>query len=254
MTFGRSPIVGAHGCAPPGRALILILLTALAVTACSEGNRNATDAASASIPTISAREAEERLQQIMLTAEDVGEGYKQDIDRAITNAQAAKARPDTANAQRRYEAWGQVLARNVQFSLMAVRDAINTPAHVRVMHTATIYNDADGAATAMVYLRTLPVELLENILTSDGGATQISDTQVTRGVAFPPKGDEIYVLRTSGKATISGRLTISFVADTVFVRVGNVNGAITAVALGDTPDRAALERSVDRFLEKVRAA
>jgi hypothetical protein len=190
----------------------------------------------------------------MLTTEDFGDGYKQDVDRAITNAQAAKARPDTASAERQYEAWGQVLAHNVQFSPAVVRDVINTPAHARVMHTATIYNDAGGAATAMVYLRTLPVELLENILTSDGGATQISDTQVTRGVAFPFKGDEVYVLRTSGKAAISGRLTITFIADTVFVRAGNVNGAITALALGDTPDRAALLRLVDRFLAKVRAA
>jgi hypothetical protein len=106
----------------------------------------------------------------------------------------------------------------------------------------------------MVYLRALPVELLENILTNEGAGTRISDTSVQRDIAFPQRGDELYALRASGKATIDGRLTVAFVADTVFVRAGNINGAVTAVALGDTPDRAELERLVDRFVEKARAA
>jgi hypothetical protein len=231
-----------------------VSLAALAAASCSEGNRNATGAESMPTSAVSEAEAKERLQQVMLTAPDVGDGYRKEIDRPITNAQAAQARPDTANAERQYEAWGQVLSHNVQFASENLRAVLNTSTHARVIHTATVFNDAGGAETAMVYLRALPVELLEQILTSDGGATQISDTQVTRGLDFPFKGDEIYVLRTSGKAAISGRLTISFIADTVFVRAGNVNGAITAVALGATPDRAALERLVDRFLEKVRAS
>jgi hypothetical protein len=227
----------------------------IAAVACDNGNRNATDAAEvSSAPSIPQAEAQATLERAVLALEDLGDGYLQDVARVITNAQAAHARADTAAAGRQYEAWGQALSYNVQFSRETVRDAINTPAHTRVMNNATIYNDAEGARTALVYLRALPVELLENILTNDGTGARIADTQVQRGVAFPERGDELYALRTSGKATLSDRLTVSFVADTVFVRVGNINGAITAVALGDAPDRAELERLVDRFIEKARAA
>jgi hypothetical protein len=235
--------------------VIALALVAGTLLACDDGNRNATDASGFTQgPSISAADAERRLASIVLVLEDLGDGYRQDVARVITNDQAAHARADTAFANEQYEAWGQVLSYNVQFSRSTIRDAVNTPAHTRVMNNATIYNDADGAATAMVYLRALPVELLENILTNEGAGTRISDTSVQRDIAFPQRGDELYALRASGKATIDGRLTVAFVADTVFVRAGNINGAVTAVALGDTPDRAELERLVDRFVEKARAA
>jgi hypothetical protein len=236
--------------------LISLASTTVAVTACDDGNRNAIGTAppGTSAPAVSVVDAERRLEAVMLTADDLGGAYSKDASRWITNAQAAQARPDTAAAERQYEAWGQVLSYNVQFASDKLRDVVNTPLPARIMHNATIYNDTDGAGTAMVYLRALPLELLENILTNDGAGARIAGAQVQRDIAFPGRGDELYALRTSGKATISDRLTVSFIADTVFVRVGNLNGAITAVALGDAPDRAMLERLVDRFVEKARAA
>jgi hypothetical protein len=230
------------------------MVASIAPLACDDGNRHATDAASLdSAPSISRAVAEAQLREIVLTLDDLGDEYAQDVAGIVTNEQAAQARPDTAAAERQYEAWGQVLSYNVQFSRNALGDVLNTPQHARVMNNATIYNDAEGAATAMVYLRSLPVDLLENILTNEGAGARITDTQVQRDIPFPARGDELYALRASGKATIGDRLTISFVADAVFVRAGNVNGVIIAVALGDTPDRAGLERLVDRFVEKARA-
>jgi hypothetical protein len=73
-------------------------------------------------------------------------------------------------------------------------------------------------------------------------------------MAFPSKGDESFAWRISGKATFEGGTTLNFIADTVFVRAGNISGSVTAVALGSPPDRAELERLVDRFVEKARAA
>jgi hypothetical protein len=233
--------------------VIVVLGASSFLSACDEGNQNATDAAEVTT-TIAAvatdTEAERLLQHVMLTLDDVGGGYHQDIARPITNEQAAQARADTAAAGRQYQAWGQILSYNVQYSAQKVRNVINSPRPARIMHTATLYEDAGGATTAMVYLRALPVELLENILTNDGAGTRITDVEVQRGIAFATRGDESYAIRASGKATISGQLTVSFIADTVFVRSGRLNGIITTVALGSAPDRTMLESLVDSFVAK----
>lgn len=221
-----------------------------ALTGCDDGNRNAIDASPAPV---TAATAEARLRRIVLEASDAGAGYKQDAGHVQSNEQAARARPDTAAAMRQYETWGQVLAYNVQFSAPDIREAVFSSKLARVMNTATIFHDADGASAALIYVHALPPGLLEAVLTNEGAGTRISDTQVTKDIAFSEKGDESFAWRVSGKATFADGFSITFIADTVFVRAGAVNGSITGVTLGDAPDRAALERLVDRFIEKARA-
>ena len=238
------------------RTVIGIAITAavlLTATGCDNGNRNATVASSARADSISISDAERRAREVILESEDIGPEYALDAERVQTNEQSARARPDTAAAIRQYEAWGQVLALNAQFSAPTLRGVAYSPQFARVMHTATIFHDADGASTALLYVRGLSPALLSDILTNEGAGTQISDTQVTKDIAFPAQGDESFAWRVSGKATFQSRENITFIADTVFVRAGNVNAAITAVSLGDAPDRTELERLVHRFVEKARA-
>lgn len=229
------------------------LLAVASLTACDNGNRNAIDASTATVTAISAADAEARLRRIVLAPADAGAGYTLDLARVQTNEQAARARPDTAAAMRQHETWGQVLAYNAQFSAASLRDAVFSPKLARVMNTATIFNDADGASAALMYVRALAPNLIGDVLTNEGEGTQITDTQVTKDITFAAKGDESFAWRISGKATFADGFSINFIADTLFVRAGAVTGSVTGVALGDAPDRAELERLVDRFIEKARA-
>ncbi len=226
------------------------LLAIASLAACDDGNRNAIGASPAPV---TAADAEARLRSIVLEASAAGAGYTQAVEHIQSNEQAARARPDTAAAMRQYETWGQVLAYNVQLSAPDIREVVFSPKLARVMNTATIFNDAAGASAALIYVRALPPDLLEAVLTNEGAGTRITDTQVTKDIAFTAKGDESFAWRVSGKATFADGFSINFIADTVFVRAGAVNGSITGVALGDAPDRAALERLVDRFIKKARA-
>ena len=227
------------------------LLAIAAIAACGGGC--STDAPSAPGGALSAADAEARLRSIVLGATDVGAGYTLDVSQVQTNEQAARARPDTAAAMEQHETWGQVLAYNVQFSAAGIRAAVFSPTLARVMNMATIFTSADGASAALAYVRALSPDLLEDVLTHEGEGTRISDTQVTKDIAFAAKGDESFAWRVSGKAAFTDGFSISFIADTVFVRAGAVTGSITGVALGDAPDRAELERLADRFIEKARA-
>ncbi len=249
---------GAHGLAPlrwicswrrtfsaTGTLLAIALLTA-----CDDGNRNAIGAP---VVPVTVTDAEARLRRIVLEASDLGTGYTLDIGRAQSNEHAARARPDTAAAMRQYETWGQVLAYNVQFSAPDLRALVFSSKLARIMNTATIFVDGGGASSALMYVRALPSDLLEDVLTNEGAGTRISDTQVTKDIAFAAKGDESFAWRVSGKATFADGSSINFIADTIFVRTGAVNGSITGVALGAPPDHAELGRLVDRFIEKARA-
>jgi hypothetical protein len=75
-----------------------------------------------------------------------------------------------------------------------------------------------------------------------------------KDIDFPAKGDESFAWRLSGKAVFADGFTINFVADAVYVRVGRVTGNVTAVALGQAPDRAALVALIDKFIARVKAA
>lgn len=226
----------------------------MAFAGCSDGNRNATDARSTPrAASITIAEAEAALLRIVLTPDDAGEGFREGAARAQTNEQLAEARADTAFALDQYAAWGQVLSYHVQHDAQAPPRLVNTGRLARLTNTATVFQDGDGASTQLVYVRAQSEERLANAVTNDGPGTRIADAQVTKDLAFPAKGDESFAWRISGKATFEGGVTLTFISDTVFVRVGNITGAVMAVALGGPPDRAELERLVDRFVEKARA-
>jgi hypothetical protein len=233
---------------------LLVAVTLFTLAACESGNRYATEPATPSAkPAISPADAEAQLQRIVLRAADIGGEYTRDVPRVQTNEQAAKARPDTAAALRQYEAWGQILAYNVQYGAPPGRDLVSSTKFARVMNTATLFEDADGASTALIAIRALPETLVENFLLNEAAGTKVSETQVTKGIGFPSAGDESFAWRVSGKATFADGFTTTFIADTVFVRAGSVTGAVTVVSLGQAPDRAGLERLVDRFIERARA-
>lgn len=233
--------------------LAVVGTAALVLVACSDGNRNVTDDGAPPPTSISIAEAEALLMRVVLEPDDVGEQMSAGDARIQTNDQLSEARADTDFARGQYEAWGQVLAYSVQYNTSTARRLVDTGRPARVANTATVFHDATGASTQLVYMRAQSDERLANAVTNDGPGTRIVDAQVTKDLAFPDKGDESFAWRISGKATFEGGATLNFISDTVFVRVGNVTGSVTAVGLGSPPDRGELVRLVDRFIEKVRS-
>ena len=231
------------------RGLIgLILACALPVlAACGGGSTSATSQPAAS-------DAEAWLARVVLAPGDIGPGYTTDIARSITNEEAAKARPDTDSARRQYADWGQILAYNVQFATPASAELVFTGTAARVMNTATLFRDANGAASALASVGELAPDVVANFLVNDSVGTKISETQVIDIADIGAKGDESFAWRLSGKAVFADGFTVNFVADSVYVRVGRVTGNVTAVALGEPPERARLVEMVDTFVSRVRAA
>ncbi|MBI5283535.1 MAG: hypothetical protein HY874_00430 [Chloroflexi bacterium] len=222
---------------------------AVVLAACGSGAAK-TPAAS---PTLSASAAEARLAKIVLTAADAGPGFTQEVARAQTNEDAANARPDTETARQQYADWGQILAYNVQFGAPPGADLVFNGKTARVMNTATLFHTNDGASAALAYVRGLAPALIANFLVNDGAGTKISETQVVKDIDFPAAGDESFAWRISGKATFAGGFTVNFVADSVFLRAGSLTGNVTAVALGQPPDRAALTALVSTFVQHAKA-
>lgn len=233
-------------------ALVTIVFGVLAAS-CGGSSGTAADKTPAPLPTISASAAEARLKQIALQSADVGAGYVIDQTHLQTNEDAAKARPDTENARRQYDDWGQVLQYNVQFAAPPDADLVFNGKTARVMNTATLYQTADGASAAYAYIRDLPSTVVANFLVNDSAGTKITDTQVVKDLAFPARGDATFAWRISGKATFDNGFVVNFIADAVFVRVGRVTGNVTAVALGQPPTRDEVVRLVDAFVAKAGA-
>jgi hypothetical protein len=225
----------------------------LAAAACSNGNRNATGSATTPAAPISAGDAAAVLKRVVLSVDDVGSGMRAGTSRAETNEQLAQARADTQFARDQYAAWGQALTYSVQYNATGAQRLVDTGRFTRVANTATLFQDASGASTQLLYVRSQSEDRLANAVTNDGAGTRIADAQVTKDLAFSAKGDESFAWRIAGKATFEGGTTQTFITDTVFVRIGNITGSVTAVSLGAPPDRAELERLVDRFVEKARA-
>ena len=150
--------------------------------------------------------------------------------------------------------WQQVLQYNVQYAAPARADLVFNAKIARVMNTATYYQTPDGAVAALSYTRDLAANTVANVLVSESSGTKITDTQVVKDIAFPSKGDDSYAWRITGKATFDNGFTVTFVADSVFVRAGRIDGNVTAVALGQAPQRAALTALVDTFVARARSA
>lgn len=231
-------------------ALVALVVLALATTACGGGSATS-DAASARI---SDAGAEALLAQTVLQPADLGAGFTQESARAGTNEDAAKARPDTDKARQQYADWGQVLQYNVQYAAAASTGLVFNAKIARVMNTATYYETPDGPRAALAYTRDLPPNTVANFLISESAGTKITDTQVVKDIAFPSKGDDSFAWRLTGKAVFENGFTVAFVADSIFVRVGRITGNVTAVALGQAPDRAAVTALVDAYIAHARAA
>jgi hypothetical protein len=202
----------------------------------------------------SAADAEARLKQAVLAADDIGSGYTLDLARVQTNDESAASRPDTENARRQQAEWEQVLAYNVEFSPPPETDLVFTPAVARLMNTATLFRTAEGAGASLAYTRTLPPSVVANFLVNDASGTKITGTQMAIVDDLPAAGDESFAWRLSGKAAFDGGLDVTFVADAVFVRVGRLTGSVIVVGLGQEPGRAGVTALVDRFVERARAA
>ena len=237
------------------RSLLLCLgVTLVFSAACSHS-----DDASAPTepPAISTAEAEAKLRRIVLTAGDIAPDYTQDSEELRDNAEAAALRPDADLARRQYEDWGQVLSLDIQFAAPATNELLFAGRTARVSNSASVFGSTEGAADAMTYLRGLPPETVAAYVerSSSGSPTKLSQTRVRRDAEpAATAADESFILRTTGTATLATGLEMNYVADTVFVRVGNTNGAITAIALNQPPNRDELQRLVGAFVFKARAA
>ncbi len=230
----------------------LMLLLALAVTFAACGRSSAAKPPTPTATITSAR-AEAQLKQIVLQPADVGAGFTQDAGRALTNNDAAQARPDTAQALRQYADWGQVLAYNVGFSAPPTPGLVFNAKTARVTNSATLFNTATGANAALTYIQNLPSSTVADVLINEGAGTNVSDTQVTKQPDFPSVGDQSFAWRISGKATFTNGFSVNFVADAVFMRVGHVDGSVLATALGAAPERDQLEAFVQKFVQNARA-
>ncbi len=229
--------------------ILPLACAAVLLAACGSGAAKAPAAS----PTLSASAAEARLAKIVLTATDAGPGFTQEVARTQTNEDAATARPDTETARQQYADWGQILAYNVQFGAPPGADLVFNGKTARVMNTATLFHTDDGAAAALAYVRGLAPALIANFLVNDGAGTKISETQVVKDIDVAAAGDESFAWRISGKATFASGFTVNFVADSVFLRVGSLTGNVTAVALGQPPERATLTALVNTFVQHAKA-
>lgn len=207
-----------------------------------------TESAGISVPA-----AEARLKQIVLQLADAGTEFTQDQASIQTNAELAKARPDTEKARQQYADWGQVLQYNVQYSAPVAPDLVFSGKMARVMNTASLFQTPEGASAALAFIRDLAAPTVANFLVNDAAGTRISDTQVVKDISFPAKGDESFGWRLTGKAIFTNGFTVTFVADTVFVRAGRVNGNVTAVAFGQAPKRGDVIGLVDQFVGRAKA-
>jgi hypothetical protein len=122
------------------------------------------------------------------------------------------------------------------------------------MNTASLFQTPEGASAALAFISDLAAPTVANFLVNDAEGTKISDTQVVKDISFPAKGDESFGWRLTGKATFTNGFTVTFVADTVWVRAGRVNGNVTAVAFGQAPNREDLVRLVDQFVGRAETA
>jgi hypothetical protein len=232
------------------RAVVTLVLLALAASACSGSSAAKPPTATA---TITPAQAEAQLKQIVLQPADVGSGYTQDASRALTNNDAANARPDTAQALRQYADWGQVLAYNVGYSAPPAPGLVFNAKTARITNSATLFTAPTGAAAALAYIQGLPSATIANFLINEGAGTKISDTQVVKELDFPSVGDQSFAWRVSGKATFTNGFSVNFVADAVFMRIGRVDGSVLATALGAAPERDQLEAFVQKFVQNARA-
>ena len=226
-------------------AIALILICAIATACTSSSNNNTTQ--------ISPAAAETQLKQIVLQPADAGADFTQDQATAQTNADLAKARPDTDGARSQYADWRQVLQYNVQYSAPVAPDLVFSGKVARVTNTATLFAAPDGATTALAYTRDLAAATVANFLVNEAGGTKITDTQVVKDIEFPAKGDESFAWRITGKATFPDGFTVTFVAEAIFVRAGRVNGNVTAFAFGQAPKRDDVIALVDKFVERAEA-
>jgi hypothetical protein len=237
-----------------GRRATLALVALATFCALATGCGGNSSNASATQPTsMSAAEAESRLKQIVLQPADAGADFTQDQAAAETNDDLARARPDTESARAQYAGWGQTLQYNVQHSTPITPDLVFSGKIARVMNTATLFQSPEGATSALAFIRDLAAPTVANFLVNDAVGTKISDTQVVKDIAFPAKGDESFGWRLTGKATFADGFTVTFVAETVFVRSGRVNGNVTAVAFGQAPKRDDVIALVDTFVERAKA-
>jgi hypothetical protein len=198
-------------------------------------------------------DAESVLQRVVLQPGDAGDGYTQDSARVITNEDAARARPDTRQAGEQYDAWRQQLRYTVELAAPPESVAVFSTGAARIINSAALYDDAEGAAAGLAWLRGLDAAVLADTLHSEGEGTGITDTQASPIDDLAAFGDESFGLRVSGKATFGTSLTSAFVADTVFVRAGRITGNVTVVALGQAPRRDVLLALVERFVERARS-
>ena len=193
------------------------------------------------------------MKQIVLQLADAGPTFAQDAAAAQTNDELADARPDTESARKQYAGWGQALQYNVQYSAPAAPDLVFSGKIARVTNTATLFESSEGAGAALAYTRDLAAVTVANFLVNEAAGTKITDTQVVKDIAFPAKGDESFAWRLTGKATFANGFTVTFVADAIFVRVGRVNGNVTAVAYGQAPKRDDVIALADTFVERAKA-
>ena len=246
MLHGRLAVTRA------AMAISVCVLTASPIAmACGSG---ASSGARTETAGISFSVAEGRLKQIALQPAEAGAEFTQDQALIQTNDELAKARPDTEKARQQYADWGQVLQYNVQYSAPVAPDLVFSGKIARVMNTASLFQTPEGASAALAFIRDLAAPTVANFLVNDAEGTKISDTQVVKDISFPAKGDESFGWRLTGKATSTNGFTVTFVADTVFVRAGRVNGNVTAVAFGQAPKRGEVIGLVDQFVGREKAA
>ena len=231
--------------------VLALTFALLAGAACSGGGDDAPPTPTPR-PQLTEAEARPLLQAMILQPADIGSDYT-GSGSFQTNEDAAAARPDADNARQQIRDWQQVLTYRVQYNAPANADLLFNAKTAQVMNTATLYNSSDGASQSLAFLQSLTEDAVAQFLSAGGGDTKLTETKVKKDVEFPAKGDESFLWRVSGKATLASGLTVNYVADAVFVRFGRVTGNVTTIALGQPPDHTELEKLVDLFLSRTQA-
>jgi hypothetical protein len=238
MDLRRRPLLGL---------LFALICGALLVAACGG------DDDEAAAEPLTDDEAGAMLSRVVIGAGDVADEYTQSQDGVRTNEELAEARPDTDTARQQYADWGQVISYAVTHNAPPDADLLFTDKSAMISSNATYFETDEGAAASLEFLESLSPEIIAAVLEMSGGDTQLSNVIVTKGMEFPPKGDESFAWEVEGLVTLPDGLQLNFTAHTVFARLGNVTVQMTTTTVGGPPNREELEGFVDLVLERVAA-
>ncbi len=200
---------------------------------------------------ISPEAARARLEPAVLQKADVPADYTdagagfQTSEEALAGATGEFG--DTA--RRLFAEWGRAYVANSAFAAPPTLELAANGAIARVSTSAWLFGTADGASACVAYLQGFDASAVTDFVAGlSSEATPIRNV-TAEPAAYPALGDGSFAWRIRGTITVSG-FDLSFVADAVFARKGDVVINIVAATLNQPPPAAEVERYLRLLLDR----